>query len=212
MQSYIGASSCRVLEQSRFLDGDGSPCTREALMCGRCRDASEVQLPASPSVGHGQRLEETDGDDDMGDLQAEAELLQTGIQEQARGLADYSGCLETWRGVCMICYHLPRVASGQVGHARHGLAGCVNPERFRFFEANGRHSPTDKDVGVGSSSIAVATVAITRGLCVSHDLRSYAAPLAIVRCIIKYVHQINSSPHTFAHRASHISAFHTSIF
>ncbi|OKO91810.1 hypothetical protein PENSUB_12978 [Penicillium subrubescens] len=104
-------------------------------MCDRCRDASAVQLPASPSVGPRQRLEETDGDDDLGDLQAGAELLQTRIQEQARGLADYIGCLETWRGVCMICYHLPRVASGQVGHARHGLAGCVNPERFRFFDA-----------------------------------------------------------------------------
>ncbi|KAJ5465271.1 uncharacterized protein N7458_000957 [Penicillium daleae] len=135
MQSYIGASGCRVLELSRFLDGDGSPCTREALMCDRCRDAGAVQLPASPSNGHGQSLEETDGDDDLGDLQAGAELLQTRIQGQERGLADYIASLETWRGVCMICYHLPRAGSGQAGHARHGLAGCVNPERFWFFEA-----------------------------------------------------------------------------
>ncbi|KAJ5117450.1 DNA helicase recq5 [Penicillium atrosanguineum] len=98
MQNYIGASGCRVLELSRFLDGDGSPCTREALLCDRCRDAGVIPLPASPSIRYGQGLEETDGDDDHGDLQAGAELLQTRIQGQARGLADYIGSLETWRG------------------------------------------------------------------------------------------------------------------
>lgn len=135
IQSYIGAGSCRVLELSRFLDGDGSPCTPEGLMCDQCRAAGSVQLPPAPSIGRGEAAEETDGDDDLGDLQAGAELLQTRVQTQARGLADYIASLEIWRGVCMICYHLPRSVSGQVGHARHTLGGCVNPERIRFFEA-----------------------------------------------------------------------------
>jgi hypothetical protein len=68
MQSYIGAGGCRVLELSRFLDGDGSPCSRGALIYDRCRDAGSVQLPASPLIGHRLSSEETDRDDDVGDL------------------------------------------------------------------------------------------------------------------------------------------------
>ncbi|KAL4995996.1 hypothetical protein BDV10DRAFT_173479 [Aspergillus recurvatus] len=74
----------------------------------------------------------------MADLRAGAELLRTQVQTHARGLADYIASLEAWRGICMICYHLPRVGSGQSAHARHTFRSCPNPQRFRYLDAKRR--------------------------------------------------------------------------
>ncbi|KAG2179710.1 hypothetical protein INT44_006558 [Umbelopsis vinacea] len=90
MHSYLSTICCRVLELSRYLDGEGgSPCIPESPMCDQCRGA------IAPSVRHGHSSAMTESDDDLEDLQAGAELLQTRIQTQARGLADYTASLET---------------------------------------------------------------------------------------------------------------------
>lgn len=95
-----------------------------------------VQVPEpttdgpEPGVVHKDEVE-----DDLEDLQAGVELLHTQTQGQAQGLADYLASLEAWRGVCMICYHLPRAVSGQESHARHSLRTCPNPRRFKYFDA-----------------------------------------------------------------------------
>jgi hypothetical protein len=57
-----------VLELSRFLDGDGGPCTPKALLCDRCWDASAVPLPLGPSIEYRHVSEEAERDNDLGDL------------------------------------------------------------------------------------------------------------------------------------------------
>ncbi|KAG2000776.1 hypothetical protein GB937_010848 [Aspergillus fischeri] len=64
--------------------------------------------------------------DDLADLRAGGEELRRQVQTQARHLADYTASLQAWRGMCMICYHLPRASSGQGSYARHPLQACPN--------------------------------------------------------------------------------------
>lgn len=131
MQIYIQTTRCRVQVLARFLDGDdGRGCTDDRLICDHCRDAGTVQIHETPSPAARVRVE-----DNAQDLQAGAQLLHAQAQRQAQGLAEYILLLETWRGVCMICYHLPRAASGAESHARHSLGACPNPKRFQYFDA-----------------------------------------------------------------------------
>ncbi|KAH1838771.1 hypothetical protein KXX55_005427 [Aspergillus fumigatus] len=77
-----------------------------------------------------------EGDDnDLADLRAGGEELRRQVQSQARHWADYTAALKAWRGMCMICYHLPRPGSRQASHAQHPLKACPNGKRFKFFDA-----------------------------------------------------------------------------
>ena len=116
-----------VLELSGFLDGDGRPCTPEAMMCDRCRDVSAVQQPPAPSVERRHLSANSDDNDDPWGLHKGAKRLQTRVQTQARGLADYRASLGNWRGVCMFCHYFPDSASGQVGG--HALKDCRNSKK-----------------------------------------------------------------------------------
>jgi superfamily II DNA helicase RecQ len=139
MQTYITTTTCRVLELSRFLDDDARPCGPGALFCDRCIQAGEVCVPEPPTAASSASSasnEEVEGEaDDLADLRAGGEELRRKVQTQARQLADYIASLRAWRGICMICYHLPRAGSGQESHARHLLMACPHPRRFEFFDA-----------------------------------------------------------------------------
>ncbi|KAL4911644.1 P-loop containing nucleoside triphosphate hydrolase protein, partial [Aspergillus aurantiobrunneus] len=135
MQTYIQTTYCRVQVLAQFLDGDdGHGCIDDRLTCDHCRDAGTVQIHENPSPAARAQVLEGPGEDDTQDLQAGAQLLHAQVQAQAQGLAEYISLLQTWRGVCMICYHLPRAASGAESHARHSLETCPNPKRFQYFD------------------------------------------------------------------------------
>ncbi|RHZ43201.1 uncharacterized protein CDV56_101253 [Aspergillus thermomutatus] len=138
MQTYLSTPTCRVLELSRFLDDDACPCQPGALLCDRCIQAGAVCVPeTTPTPSHASdeaAVGEAD-DDDLADLRAGGEELRRQVQTQARSLADYTASLRAWRGMCMICYHLPRPGSGVGSHARHPLQACPNGRRFEFFDA-----------------------------------------------------------------------------
>ncbi|OJD23078.1 hypothetical protein ACJ73_05575 [Blastomyces percursus] len=135
MQTYIQTTTCRVLEMSRFLDEDGRACDSEALMCDRCQDGGTVQIRKRMADDAVEGTVKESEVDDMEGLRAGAELLRTQTQGQACELADHIASLEAWQVMCMICYHLPRRASGQRTHARHPLGACANPKRFSYLDA-----------------------------------------------------------------------------
>jgi hypothetical protein len=138
MQTYLTTPMCCVSELSRFLDDDAQPCEPGALLCDHCIQGGAAYVPKSTPVASHASHEEVAGEannDDLTDLRAGGEALQQQVQSQARHLANYSASLRAWRGICMICYHLPWPGSGQASHARHPLKACPNGQRFRFFNA-----------------------------------------------------------------------------
>lgn len=131
LDGYISATSCRAYELSQYLDEEGVACKPGAAMCDNCYRAG-VQ-PIAPEIAG--REDWGRAEDGLQDLECGRDLLRGQMQQQAWGLADYQKGIEMWRGVCMICYHLPRVASGQEGHARHSMERCGNEARYRYFDS-----------------------------------------------------------------------------
>lgn len=134
LDRYIGATRCRAYELSQYLDDLGAACGPEALLCDNCHQAGFPCLPPDRTDVEDQGGEE----EDVQDLECGRDMLRGRVRQQAWELADYQKGLELWRGVCMICYHLPRIASGQEGHTRHGLDGCGNERRYEYFDAKKR--------------------------------------------------------------------------
>jgi superfamily II DNA helicase RecQ len=139
MQMYVSTRTCRLTELSQFLDGSHHGCEAGALRCDNCESAGEVcTREATPNTASGvQEATESEEEDDLSDLQAGGELLRIRVQTQARQLADYIASLQAWRGVCMICYHLPCPGSRSrlSSHSRHSLTECLNQQRFSYFDA-----------------------------------------------------------------------------
>jgi superfamily II DNA or RNA helicase len=165
MEDFLDTHLCRRWVMSRTLDTEPQGCEPDSLLCDHCQDHGQPKVPvAQPTVevvdvSSGSVLssrgedavedavedageeeddddnDDADDDDDLADLRAGAELLHTKVQVQTRGLADYIVLLETWRGVCMLCYHLPRVGSGQAAHAHHPFKDCPNPRKFQYLDA-----------------------------------------------------------------------------
>ncbi|KKZ64043.1 hypothetical protein EMCG_01645 [[Emmonsia] crescens] len=192
MQRYIQTSTCRAQVLSQFLDnekGEGSGCTSDTSMCDQCWDgnyavqalfkaadrpaavsiidaASSASTASTASVVevNEDESDESDDVDDLKDLRAGRELLHAVTRRQAQGMAEYIACLEAWCGVCMICYHLPRAASGQESHARHTLQACPNPKRFNYFDAKRRAMKE------GQQQDAAIIASIHRRYVISKDL------------------------------------------
>lgn len=143
LDRYIGATTCRAYELSQYLDEEGVACKPGAAMCDNCYRAG--MQPTSP--GKAGREDWGREEDDLQDLECGRDLLRGQIQQRAWGLADYQKGIELWRGVCMICYHLPRVASGQEGHTRHSMEQCGNEQRYRYFDSKKQANAQGKGRG-----------------------------------------------------------------
>ena len=136
MQKYVSTIKCRVKELSRFLDGDTHECEPDALICDNCERAEkslveEFTLHTTDSDHEASESEKNN----LADLMAGGELLHLQVQEYTRQREDYITSLHAWRGVCMICYHLPGPEASESSHAQHSLNRCRNQQRFRYFDA-----------------------------------------------------------------------------
>jgi superfamily II DNA helicase RecQ len=134
LDRYLGTTTCRAYELSQYLDDQGAACGPEALSCDHCHQAG---VPCTPPV-RPDVADKGPQEEDMHDLECGRDLLRGRVQQQAWGLAEYQQGIKLWRGVCMICYHLPRVASGQEGHTHHTMDECGNERRYGYFDAKKR--------------------------------------------------------------------------
>ncbi|KAL4860934.1 hypothetical protein BDV12DRAFT_84795 [Aspergillus spectabilis] len=151
MEEYLDTPLCRKWALSRVLDGEPQPCDDDKLLCDQCEKHDWPQVPTSPAAevvdpssnmaeppepeAEAEQVEEQGEQDHQEVMQRAANAVYQQQQSYTCGLADYTQSLQSWRGTCMICYHLPGAASGCSGHARHTLNDYQNPARFKYFDA-----------------------------------------------------------------------------
>ena len=118
MQQYISTSRCQMKKLSWFLNKDSHGCELNMLICDNCKRTEESLAETSIFGDTDSEKEASKSEKNhLVDMITGEELVHLQMQEHAKQLENYITALNTWQGICIICYHLSSFRSSQSLHA-----------------------------------------------------------------------------------------------